>query len=75
MNNNQYKPAIVVVAYNRKRALNRLLQSIRESYIPHDTQLIISIDYANNNKDVIEVANKFDWKFGSKEILLIFAPQ
>lgn len=63
------KPAIVVVAYNRPLALKRLLISLDQAeYLMEDITLIISIDKAVNESDVLEVANKFNWRFGKKII-------
>lgn len=63
------KAAIVVIAYNRPKALQRLLSSINEaSYFRKDIPLIISIDKANNQCDVLKVANDFKWTFGEKTV-------
>jgi len=64
-----YKPAIVIVAFNRPKALRRLLDSIALSEIPENTPLVISIDRAEDNQNVLDIANNFEWKFGSKEVL------
>lgn len=65
----QNKPAIVVVAYNRPRSLERLLVSLSKAYYPvKNITLIISIDYAQNNKDVLQIAKDFSWNFGVKEV-------
>lgn len=69
MTDQTYKPAIVIVAFNRPKALKRLLYSIASSVIPFNTPLVISIDKANNNKDVLDVANEFEWKYGEKHVL------
>ena len=54
-----YKPAIVVVAYRRLYALERLLNSIDRAYYEEDDiELIISIDYHDENHDVINYANE-----------------
>lgn len=64
-----YKPAIVIVAYNRRNALERLLSYINQAYYPdEDITLIISIDYCESNQDVIESAKKFQWNHGTKII-------
>ncbi|PWL39152.1 family 2 glycosyl transferase [Flagellimonas aquimarina] len=64
------KIPIVVVAYNRPRSLTRLLGSLSEAKYPHkDIDLIISIDKAENNQDVIAIANKFNWENGEKKVL------
>ncbi|NAY91231.1 glycosyltransferase family 2 protein [Muricauda sp. JGD-17] len=64
------KIPIVVVAYNRPRSLSRLLQSLSEAkYSGQDIDLIISIDRADNNQDVLKIANDFEWKHGSKKVV------
>ena len=68
--NEMIKPVIVAVAYDRAESLRRLLFSIgKAEYKEKDIRLIISIDYKNNNNDVIEVAEKFIWKYGEKKIV------
>ncbi len=58
---------IVVVAFDRPKSLRRVLKSLSEaSYELQDIDLIISIDHAPHNQEVLEVANSFDWKFGEK---------
>ncbi|MDX2245913.1 MAG: glycosyltransferase family 2 protein [Bacteroidia bacterium] len=66
---NNYKPVIVVVAYNRVHSLNRLLLSLSQAQYPEDVKLIISIDRGENNQDVVELAHRFEWNFGEKEVL------
>ena len=63
------KPTIVVIAYNRDKALKRLLQSIaRAEYPDDDIRLVISIDKSDNEK-VANIADEFEWKFGEKIVL------
>ena len=63
------RPAIVAVGYNRPHTLKRLLQSIgNANYYDKDIELIISIDKADNEKDVVKVADDFEWKYGKKVI-------
>lgn len=60
---------IVVVAYNRPRSLIRLLKSLAKANYPsNDIPLIISIDNADTNNDVLQIANDFIWNFGPKEV-------
>ena len=66
----RYKPAIVVVAYNRPRSLERILYSLSKTQKINDVKLIISID--NNepeNLNVKEIAEKYNWPFGKKEVI------
>ncbi len=64
--------AIVVVAFNRVNSLKRLLESLNNIKIPNEKKvtLYISIDKAKNesekNRQVIEYAKEFEWKFGEK---------
>lgn len=61
------KPAIVAVGYNRPNILMRLLDSISKAdYATDDITLIISIDKAENEKDVLKVAEDFIWEYGKK---------
>lgn len=63
-------PAIIIVAYNRVNSLKRLLKSIGEAKYPHfNIPLIISIDFARDNNEVIEAAHNFKWEYGTKEVI------
>ena len=64
------KTPIVIAAYNRANSLDRLLKSLSNAIYPsNDIDLIISIDYANNNSDVLTIAEAFDWAFGDKKVM------
>ena len=64
------KPAIVVVTYNRIKSLKRLLKSIENAYYTDkDVPLIISIDRSDINKDIVKVAEDFEWIHGEKTIV------
>ena len=64
------KPAIVVVTYNRIYSLKRLLNSIANAYYEEkNIPLIISIDYSDVNKEVLEIAEGFKWLYGEKIII------
>ena len=63
------KPVIVIVAYRRVHTLKRLLNSIQNAVYHEDSiNLIISIDYAPNNADVIKWAEDFSWLQGTKVV-------
>ncbi|MGO2498850.1 MAG: glycosyltransferase [Vibrio litoralis] len=62
-------PAIVVVAFNRKNSLSRLLRSLSMANYPKEVELIISIDYSEKNEDVVDSAVSFDWNYGKKHII------
>lgn len=64
--------AIIVITYNRPDSLKRILDSINHAvYPPQNIPLIISIDYSNsmNHDNVVDIANRFEWKYGSKEVI------
>lgn len=67
---NKIKPAIVVVAYDRVRALERLLKSIADSDFSgySDVTLVISIDNSGNT-GVYEAADAFSWEYGEKRVI------
>ncbi|MEH6679314.1 MAG: glycosyltransferase [Sediminicola sp.] len=61
---------IVVVAYNRAKSLTRLLKSISNAnYNGLSVPLFISIDRAENNQDVLKIAQDFQWAYGRKEVI------
>ena len=66
-------PTIVIVAFNRPYSITRLLDSVSNGKYEFDNiPLIISIDSGNcdNHLEVVRIAKEFNWKFGSKEIIL-----
>jgi len=67
---NNYKPVIIVVGFNRVNPLKRLLSSIALSRCEKDTKLIISLDYAPNNQNVVDIANNYLWPFGEKQVIV-----
>lgn len=66
-------PAIVVTAYNRPRALERLLGSLQEASYPEGARppLVISIDRGDDepNRQVRELALGLSWPHGPKEVI------
>lgn len=61
---------IIVVAFNRPRSLSRLLKSLSKADYPSkDIPLILSIDKAEDNKEVLQIANDFKWNFGEKKVI------
>lgn len=65
-------PAIVVIGYNRPKSIERLLNKLNSaSYPVDDIPLIISIDRGNdeNNSQVLQIANEFNWKYGTKKVI------
>ncbi|MEO0469430.1 MAG: glycosyltransferase [Bacteroidota bacterium] len=64
-----HQPPIVVVAYNRPKSLERLLHALSNSQCPDGIRLIVSIDRADNNQDVLKVAGDFVWEKGEKEVI------
>lgn len=63
-----YTPAIVVVAYNRPKALERLLRSVNRAYYEQNIPLVISID-RGGEPEVLQVAEAFEWVHGEKEVI------
>lgn len=66
---------IKVLAYNRPASLSRLLQSLADAdYLGLSIPLEIFVDYASREEDIElvngsrEVATKFQWTHGSKEL-------
>ena len=72
--NDTQNPAIVVCAYNRPSALQRLLGSLQGAHYPPDrpVALHISIDRDETPavREVLEVAQSFDWPHGPKQVAL-----
>lgn len=69
---NEISPAIVIVTFNRPDSLSRLLRFISEAdYSNYQVPLVISIDYqdSSQHKEVVEISEKFDWKFGTKTVI------
>ena len=62
------KPTIIVIAYNRETALERILGSLKNADYPENVRLVISIDKSDNEK-VAMVADEFEWQFGEKLVL------
>ncbi|HLO59731.1 MAG TPA: glycosyltransferase [Bacteroidales bacterium] len=66
----KYNPVIVVVAFNRPRSLERVLYSLSRAKNIENAKLIISIDNkAPENYPVKEIAEKFNWSFGEKQVV------
>ncbi len=65
------KPAIVLVAYNRPYALQRLLDSLATLQDAHEVPLVISVDRGGAQFEaVVAVARQFNWPFGKKRVLV-----
>lgn len=63
-------PVIAVVAYNRPKSLNRLLMSLLNADYPNsDIPLVITIDKAVDNQNVLDIANHFNWPYGKKTVI------
>lgn len=64
-----FQPLIVVVAYNRPEALNRLLCSLSGIETDLTPKLLISIDNGGKPSDEVEeIARAFDWRW-EKEVI------
>jgi len=60
---------IVVIAYNRKESLLRLLSSLDRARYPGQVKLIISID-GGGSSDVVNCARSFSWPHGEKQVIV-----
>ena len=67
----QMHPAVVVNAFNRPHALQRLLASLQRADYPDRARvlLLISID-AGGDRAVRDVAERFEWPHGEKRVLV-----
>lgn len=59
---------IVIAAFNREHALQRLLNALSKGRYPDSVNLIISID-GGGPCGVRRVSEEFDWQHGQKEII------
>lgn len=65
----EINPAIIISAYNRPHALQRLLNSIAAAHYDSDEiSLIISIDKSESDR-VKTIAGNFEWAYGTKQII------
>lgn len=72
MDSEKLNIAIVVVAYNRPRALERLLCSLKRAHYGEEKiPLIVSIDYCKGEegRKVVKAAENFSWPFGEKKVI------
>ncbi|MCX0373504.1 glycosyltransferase family 2 protein [Clostridium perfringens] len=61
--------AVVAVGYNRPDSLKTLLNSINlVKNVDNNLDLIISIDKGQRQKEIVEISEKFEWKYGKKII-------
>ena len=61
------EPAIVVIAYNREKPLQRLLKSLANAHYPSSNiTLHISIDGSSISNEIEKVVNAFEWNHGKK---------
>ena len=64
------KVAIVAVGYNRKRPLERLIESLlRADYDNDNVDLIISLDFSEQQDDIIKMASAISWSHGKKRVV------
>ncbi len=66
-------PAIVVLAYDRPEALERLLHSLDQAFLPENTEvpLVISLDHSTSPSAcrTVDLARARDWRFGPKTVI------
>ncbi|WMJ78084.1 MULTISPECIES: glycosyltransferase family A protein [unclassified Sedimentibacter] len=68
VNNNFF--TIVIATYNRPKSLEKLLYSLSDADFDNcSANLIISID-GNENKEVQNISNQFNWKYGEKHVVI-----
>lgn len=65
----KFEKAIVVLAYNRFKALNNLLLSLNQIKCKENILLIISIDN-NGTDEVNKLAADYQWRFGPKKVII-----
>lgn len=59
--------AIVVVAYNRAKALRRLLQVLEKAEYGSDfVDVVVSIDYSGSQRELVDIAELWVWQHGRK---------
>lgn len=69
-------PAIVIPTFSRPATLERLLSTLKAAHLPAGAPLVLVIDRAGDdrhragNAAVIELARRFDWPRGPKEIIV-----
>ena len=63
-------PTIVIVAFNRKESLARLLDSLEAAHYPQgDIELVVSIDHSDCQHEILALAQTFPWSHGKKSIV------
>ncbi len=64
-------PTLVIALYNRSEPAQRLFKALSDAVYPNEpVDMVISIDNDNNqNRDIVDLAESFDWKYGSKEVI------
>lgn len=67
--NNQEPLAIVVVAFNRAKALSNLLQSLSKIKTDCNIPLVISID-GGGTPEVNKIADEYIWRHGDKRVVI-----
>lgn len=64
------RPAIVIIAWNRPRSLERILGSLSKAHFSaSDVPLVIGID-GGGDPEVVKIAEAFSWNHGPKEIIV-----
>lgn len=60
---------IVAVGYNRPDSMKRLLESVGNGNFCGDkVDLFISIDKGQRQKEIVDIAEEFQWRYGEKKI-------
>lgn len=60
---------VIAVGYNRPVALGRLLDSLADAeYGSDQVDILISIDKGQRQKEIVDLAEAFVWKYGDKRV-------
>lgn len=64
------KIAVIAVGYNRKKPLERLINSLLNAkYDGDNVDLVVSLDYSKYQHDMISMADLVNWPHGQKHII------
>jgi len=65
----QSVPTIVVVAHDRPKALERLLDSLRHLRTPQNKEVHLAVSVDGSVTATLDVAQRVEWPFGTKEVI------
>jgi hypothetical protein len=64
------KPTIVICVYNRPSLLFRLLSSIQKGKFLQGASLIISIDFSEDQAEIVKMLDDFEWIYGDFHLII-----